>query len=116
MYNRIRDGNGAPAMSLAFQCYAYAHGDAWHAICVDLDIAVDAPSRPAVEESLAIAIRMYLDRVSELPEEERSGFLTRRAPWRVQFGLAALTWIGRAFGAGELRRGFVFRPGAPAHS
>ena len=55
-----------------------------------------SPSHPTVEESLTIAIRMYLDRASELPEEERSGFLTRRAPWRMRFGLAAQARLAAA--------------------
>ena len=68
----------------ALQCYAYRHGEWWHAICTDLDIAVDGESLPAVVESLETCIDLYLEDVAELPAEERERFLTRRAPWRVR--------------------------------
>lgn len=103
-------------MSLSFRCYAYARGGLWRAVCVDLDISVDGPSFRDVEESLIVAIQLYLEKLSELPDEERSRLLARRAPWRVRFGLAMLTRLGGLFGAGDRSRGFVFRSGAPAFS
>ena len=84
----------------ALQCYAYGRGQRWHAICTDLDIAVDGESFPAVVKSLKICIDLYLEDVAELPAEERGPFLTRRAPWRVRVSLAALTWLHRLKGSG----------------
>ena len=85
----------------ALQCYAYRCGQRWHAICTDLDIAVDGESLPAVVESLETCIDLYLEDVAELPAEERGSFLTRRAPWRVRTSLAISTWFHRLKGADE---------------
>ena len=75
----------------ALQCYAYRRGQRWHAICADLDIAVDGESLRAVEASLETGIDMYLARVAELPAEERGRFLARRAPLPVRASLAV--WL-----------------------
>ncbi len=87
----------------ALQCYAYRRGNRWHAICTDLDIAVDDESRQAVVESLETCIDLYLEHVAELPAEERGRFLTRRAPWHVRAALAVSTWIHRLKGASDQR-------------
>ena len=58
----------------ALQCYAYRRGQRWHAICTDLDIAVDGESLLAVVASLETCIDMYLERVAELPAEETLAF------------------------------------------
>ena len=85
----------------ALQCYAYRRGQRWHAICTDLDVAVDGESSPAVVASLEICIDLYLERIAELPTEERGRFLTRRAPWRVRASLAVSAWLHRLKGTGE---------------
>ena len=85
----------------ALQCYAHRRGRTWHAICTDLDIAVDGESLPAVVESLETCIDLYLEDVAELPPDERGRFLTRRAPWRVRTLLAISTWILRLERGGE---------------
>ena len=85
----------------ALQCYAYRRGQRWHAICTDLDIAVDGDSLQAVGASLETCIDMYLESVAELPAEERGRFLKRRAPWRVRASLAVSTWLHRLKGVGE---------------
>lgn len=84
----------------ALRCYAYRRGQRWHAICTDLDVAVDGESLPAAVESLETCIDLYLEDVAELPAEERGRFLTRRAPWRVRAALAASTWLSRLKGSG----------------
>ena len=84
----------------ALQCYAYRRGQRWHAICTDLDIAVDGESLPAAVESLKNCIDLYLEDVAELPAEERGRFLTRRAPWRVRASLAASAWLPHLKGSG----------------
>ena len=85
----------------ALQCYAYRRGQRWRAICVDLDIAVDGESSPAVVATLDNCIDMYLERVAELPAEERRRLLSRRAPWRVRASLAISIAFHRLKGAGE---------------
>ena len=84
----------------ALQCYAYRRGQRWHAICTDLDVAVDGESLPAAVESLKNCIDLYLEDVAELPAEERGRFLTRRAPWRLRASLAASAWLPRLKGSG----------------
>ena len=85
----------------ALQCYAYRRGQRWHAICVDLDVAVDGESSPAVVATLETCIDLHLERVAELPAEERRRLLSRRAPWRVRAPLAIYTAFHRLKGAGE---------------
>ena len=101
----------------ALQCYAYRRGPRWHAICTDLDVAVDGESLPAVVESLETCIDLYLERVAELPAEERGRFLARRAPWRVRASLAASTWLPRLKGSGTPHaRSFLLEPHVVAPS
>lgn len=96
---------------VALQCYAYRRGRRWHAICTDLDIAVDGGSIPAVVESLETCIDLYLEGVAELPAEERGRFLTRRAPWLVRASLALSTWLPRLKGTrGHSARSFLVEP------
>ena len=101
----------------ALRCYAFRRGQRWHAICTDLDIAVDDGSLRATVASLETAIDMYLERVAELPAAERRRFLTRRAPWRVRASLAVWTWLHRVKGAGERRaRSFLLESHVAAPS
>ena len=102
---------------MAFRCYAYDTGHGWHAICTDLDIAVDGGSFYEVKASLAMCVEMYLDSVTELPETERRRFRTRRAPWRIRASLAVSTWLHRIRTINDKRtRVFVLPSQAPAAS
>lgn len=95
----------------ALKCYAYRRGEHWHAICTDLDIAVDGESLRSVVASLETCIDLYLETVAELPAAERGSFLTRRAPWRVRASLAISTWFHRLKGADERdTRSFLLEP------
>ncbi len=59
----------------------------------------------------------YLERVAELPVEERGVFLTRRAPWRIRAWLAVWTWLHRLQGAGKRRaRSFLLESHVVASS
>ena len=87
----------------ALQCYAYRRRQRWHTICTDLDVAVDGESFQAAVASLESCIDMYLERVAELPAEERGRFLVRRAPWRVRAWWAVSTWFHRLQASGERR-------------
>ncbi len=101
----------------ALQCYAYRRGQRWHAICTDLDIAVDGESLRAVEASIETGIDMYLERVAELPADERGRFLPRRAPWRIRASLAVWTWLHHLNGDGERRaRSFLLESHVAAPS
>lgn len=61
-------------------CYAEGKRGHWEAICLDFDIAVQGNSFEEVYRSLNEGIAAYMGYVSELPEEERSYFLNRKAP------------------------------------
>ena len=101
-------------MPLKLRCYAYRDGEAWEAICIDLDIATFANSLEGAQASLATCIEMYLERVAELPVEEQSGFLRRRSPWRLRTKLALMTWAAVLGRSANRSRGFTFQPELPA--
>ena len=103
-------------MSLEFRCYAYGSGQNWEAICVDLNIAVFGASVNEVEETLDRCIQMYLERVADLPPEERRRFLTRKSPWYVKFKLALMTWLYCFRGDGDRSREFTLRSQVPVLS
>lgn len=47
---------------------------------------------------LASCIELHLEGLAELPFEERSSFLLRRAPWRVRMKFAVMAWLTRLRG------------------
>ncbi len=69
-------------MARTLRCYAEGRDAAWEAICLDLDIAVQGVSSTEVLDSLNEAISLYMETVSELPEDERASLLDRPAPWQ----------------------------------
>jgi hypothetical protein len=71
-------------------CYAHNDGGRWQAICVDLDIAIEADSLPEAQATLRDAIRSYVDAAEQEAPEDRVRLLNRRAPWHVRFRL----WLG----------------------
>ena len=101
-------------MTLDLKCYAYRDGDAWEAICVDLDIATFAPSLEEVKKSLAICIELYLEKVAELPAHEQSDFLARKSPWHLRAKLTFTSWLSCLQGAAGRFRGFSFQHNLPA--
>ena len=101
-------------MILDLKCYAYREGDAWEAICVDLDIATFGTSLDEVKRSLATSIELYLGRVAELPAHEQSDFLARKSPWHLRAKLAFTTWLSCLRGAAGRFRGFSFQHNLPA--
>ena len=103
-------------MSLKFRCYSYGNGENWEAVCVDLDIAVFGASTNEVEDALDKCIQTYLERVADLPPEERRRFLARKSPWYVRFKLALMTWLYSLRGTRDRSREFTLRPQIPALS
>lgn len=75
-------------MTRTLHCYASGREGQWEGICLDLDIAVQGGSFEEVRESLAKAITMHLERVSELPVEERTELLYRPVPLLVRLRYA----------------------------
>ena len=102
-------------MSLTFRCFAYRSRESWEAICPDLDIAVFGDSIKEVEASLDTCIQMHLEEVFELPPQEQSHLLARRAPWYVWAKLALITCLGRRQGNAKRVRRFTVESHVPRH-
>jgi len=95
------------------RCMAEGRDSRWWAICLDFDIAVQGESFTEVRDSLHQAIDMYLERVSELPEQERARLLRRRAPWYLRAKFHMVPLLAKLQGEdGGRRRQFVI----PAHA
>ena len=101
-------------MILDLKCHAYREGDAWEAICVDMDIATFGPSFDEVRESLCTCIELYVERVTELPTREQSQFLARKSPWHLRAKLGLATWWSHLQGASGRFRGFSLQQELPA--
>lgn len=85
-------------MRRALRCYAERDGDTWEAVCLDLDIAVHGRSFLDVYQALTDAIRLYVDSMSDLPEQDRRRLLNRPAPLglRLKFAWLAIRSVLRS--------------------
>ena len=72
--------DNAQRMGQLLHCYAEGRDGAWEAFCLDLDLAVQGETFEEVYHSLAKAIELYVDSVSDLPERDRTRLLNRPAP------------------------------------
>ena len=95
-------------MHRVLRCYAEGRDGEWEAICLDLDIAVQAQSFEKVFESLVEAIESHVNTVLTLPESERRHLLYRPAPLsvRLKFLLYALRSLFARRDGNELRHQF----------
>ena len=80
-------------------CFIQGHEGAWEGICVDFDIAVAGRNIPEVQESLAKAIRLYVQSALEQDSETKKRLLSRKAPFYVR-----LSFIIRFFLSGLRNR------------
>lgn len=94
-------------MSLFLRCYAQRHGNLWHAICVDCDVAADGATLEEAKAALAACVELYLEGVEELAAVERHRAMVRRAPWHVRVKLAFLAWLQRSRGRHATALAFV---------
>ena len=62
------------------RCLAEKRHGRWEALCIDLDIAVDAPTLAEARASLDEAVRLYVDSLSDLAPADRARLLRRSAP------------------------------------
>ena len=70
-------------------CFAKGGDGGWEAICVDFDLAVEAPTFDDAKRCLDQAVSSYVeDAQRERPEDARR-LLDRRSPWWVRFRLVA---------------------------
>ena len=85
-----------PNMPKLLYCYAENRGNGWEAICLDVDVAVQAGTLHEVVHELDGALDLYFESVMDLPEAEQARFLNRAAPWslRLKFLWHALTRVG----------------------
>ena len=100
-------------MDLTLRCYAQEHGQRWHAICTDLDIAADGDSFQEAKASLRTCTELYLEGVTELPAIKQQRFLTRRAPWQVRAKLAFLARFHRPNPHHVSSQGFILHSRIP---
>jgi hypothetical protein len=86
-------------MRYPLECIAHGSGHDWQAICLDLDIAVQADSLHDVTRILEQAVRSYLEDAMMQDEQIRRAMLNRSAPFRVR-----AAWAMRLFMATLFRR------------
>jgi hypothetical protein len=86
-------------MKYPLECIAHGSGSKWQAICLDLDIAVQAQSLHDVTRILQECVASYVHDALEQDEPTRSQMLNRSAPLSVR-----ATWAVRMFMATLVRR------------
>lgn len=70
------------------RCLVEGRGTDWEAICLDFDITAQGSSYDEVVSTLNGLVSLYLEVISEMPEAERAGLVTRRAPVSVRLKFA----------------------------
>ena len=113
MGDTVFDRHKGESMDLRFRCYAQEHGQRWHAICTDLNIAADGDSFREAKASLRTCIELYLEGVADLPAIEQHRFLRRRAPWHVRARLAFLARFHRPHPRRVSSQGFFLQSHIP---
>ncbi|MBR0833774.1 hypothetical protein JQ612_11270 [Bradyrhizobium manausense] len=86
-------------MKYPLECIAHGSGHEWQAICLDLDIAVQAQSLDDVTRILQEAVASYIDDALQQDEPTRSQMLNRSVPFSVR-----AVWAVRLFMATIFRR------------
>jgi hypothetical protein len=86
-------------MKYPLECIAHGSGNEWQAICLDLDIAVQAQSLHDVTRILQESVASYINDAMEQDEPLRSKMLNRSVPFSVR-----ATWAIRLFVATIYRR------------
>ena len=79
------------------RCYAHGHDNAWEAICVDFDIAVQGSSFDEVKALLEESVAAYVEAARLENPEVRRQLLSRRTPWSVVAKLWMQTAIFNLF-------------------
>jgi predicted RNase H-like HicB family nuclease len=84
-------------MPRLLRCYAENEGRGWEAICLDVDVAVQAATFDEAVRELREALAVYFETVRDLSEQDRERLLNRRAPLslRAKFFLRALRALFR---------------------
>lgn len=105
-------------MDQGLRCYAQRYGDAWHAICTDLDVAADGSTLVEAKAALTACVDLYLEGVARLPANQLRQAMTRRAPWHVRSRMSLLAWLQKTRGRRASSLAFVldFPAAVPAHA
>ena len=105
-------------MDLLLRCYAQRYGDAWHAICTDLDVAADGSTLEEAKAALVGCVGLYLEGVEGLAADELRRAMTRRTPWHVRTKMASLALLHKPRGHRASSQAFVldFSPPIPVHA
>ncbi|AVT75939.1 hypothetical protein RPPS3_18760 [Rhodopseudomonas palustris] len=96
--NELADSNGGMTMKYPLECIAHGSGNDWQAICLDLDIAVQANSLHDVTRILQEAVQSYVDDAMAQDEATRDAMLSRSAPLRVRAAWAVRLFMATLFG------------------
>jgi hypothetical protein len=86
-------------MNAPLECIAHGSGNDWQAICLDLDIAVQAQSLHEVTRILQESVSTYIQDAMEQDEPTRTQMLNRSVPFSVR-----AVWAIRLFMATLFRR------------
>jgi hypothetical protein len=93
-------------MKYPLECIAHGSGNEWQAICLDLDIAVQAHSLNDVTHLLQESVATYIQDALAQDEPLRSELLNRSVPFSVR-----MAWAIRLFMATLSRRRLDLKEG-----
>ncbi len=75
-----------------FRCLAFADGNRYKAVCLDLSIYVEGPSLAAARADLDTAVLTYLEQAKQYGAE--SDLVPRRVPWDAYaYFYAKICWL-----------------------
>lgn len=75
-------------MQKTLRCFARGYDGRFEAICIDLDISVEARSLDEARRCLEEAIRTYVHAAVEESPKDAARLLSRKSPWHVR-----MNWI-----------------------
>lgn len=81
-----------------FRCYMAQRPEGyWETLCIDLCLVARGDTPDAAKAAMMAQIQDYLEYVWSLPEQERSRFLSRKAPLaqHVKFHWIKFQWVLR---------------------
>jgi hypothetical protein len=73
-------------MFRTLRCFARGYDDRFEAICIDLDISVEARTLDEARRCLEEAIRTYVQAAAQEQPAVARKLLSRRSPWHVRAG------------------------------
>lgn len=110
-----KENKGIPPEKLILRCYACKNGDKkWHAMCLDINLAIEADSLQEIREKMNNVIISYIDTVLDTQDKDSiPALLFRPAPlrdWLFYYYLKSLYFIIK-----ELPQKILFKEFIPFH-